>query len=141
MEGMMRDFRRDRCISVQREISGLGRTMGGIRLTSFGLFVLIFSQIEIEQDPVGTETFQRVADQGRGYRDRRGAAGNPQRSLGAGPRFCLRDTNIFELFYGTKASSQWKTTKYLVKRSSFQRGQFDNHGNHRNSSRDHLRPG
>ena len=77
MVGMMRDFRRDRYISVQREISGLGRIMEGIRLTSFGLFVLIFSQIEIEQDPVGTETLQRIADQGRGYRDRRGAAGEP----------------------------------------------------------------
>ena len=51
----MRDFRRDKCISVRREISGLGRTVGGIRLASFGLFVLIFSQIEIEQDPVGTD--------------------------------------------------------------------------------------
>lgn len=86
MVGTMTDFRRDKRISVQRKISGLGRTIaGGIRLASFGLFVLIFSQIEIEQDPVGTETFQRVADQGRGCRDRRGAAGTRSATLGQGP--------------------------------------------------------
>ena len=97
MVGVMTDFCRDKCISLQRKISGLGRTMGGIRLASFGLFVLIFSQIETGQDPVGTETFRTVADQGRDTALRRGAAQKPQCCLGAGSRLSLRTHIIVAL--------------------------------------------
>ena len=142
--GMMRDFCRDKCISLQRKTSGLGRTMGRIRLASFGLFVLIFSQIETGQDPVGTETFQTDADQGRGYSPQERSS--PETTVlpwGRVPAL-PQDTHhsSFELFYRTETSNQWKMMKYLVKQSSFQReGQFDNHKNHRSSCRDHLRPG